>query len=237
MKKSDILNTNNKLTRGSFLKGVGASIPLAALSTNAFSQGLFGAFGTGARNSGRSRRLLAVGHAVVAYRTATAAQKEEAEANAEKAMPIYQKRLEKMGVSSNSSSSGSSGSSATNGSSGSSDSDGSSGSNTASSAASSPLASTAETPSGTSMLEKPNSTNASPLQAVPVTPESDDAKAAVMVVDLETGGIAGNGVVEMSQVPKSGMNVTDHVEAAVDDGTITQEPSEFLETDVVVASL
>ncbi|HQW27750.1 MAG TPA: hypothetical protein PK529_01125 [Verrucomicrobiales bacterium] len=76
-----------------------------------------------------------------------------------------------------------------------------------------------------------------PVQAVKVPAESAGARAAVLPVDLRTGGLVGNGVVEMASAPRAGGSITEQVREAVADGTIQGNASEWLGGDVVLASL
>lgn len=79
--------------------------------------------------------------------------------------------------------------------------------------------------------------NVAPVQAVKVPAESAGARAAVLPVDLRTGGLVGNGVVEMANAPRAGSSITEQVQEAVADGTIKGNANEWLGGNVVLASL
>ncbi len=78
--------------------------------------------------------------------------------------------------------------------------------------------------------------NVAPVQAVKV-PSSVGAQTGVLPVDLRTGGLVGNGVVEMAKAPLAGSSITDEVKEAVADGTIKGNANEWLGGNVVLASL
>lgn len=79
---------------------------------------------------------------------------------------------------------------------------------------------------------------ASPIQAVKVSPTpGSELRGAVMPIDLRTGGLSGNNVVEMARVPRAGASVSNQVRAAVQEATIEGNPGAFTRTDIVVAKL
>lgn len=203
--------------------------------------------GAGNRNAGRIRSLMARDHAVVSYRAqASQRQIEVAQRNIERAQRDYQRKAgasaaqvaarqntgsrTTSSVNNNATSSYTASAQTTQS---------STGATTVAAAATSTSSSVATTVSNTrsSMFEKPNEENLSHIVAVETVSEDPEAKAAVMVANLATGELVDEGVLELSQVPKPGMNVTEHVEEALREGAITENPSEFLENEVVVAGL